>query len=370
MQEQAPDFGFWDCSELPQEDEEPVEEEFCMQILGNFVFVGFLGKGAYGLVSKVAFAEIQNSAYAIKVSELKEAVQGLKVGCALNDLLDGGTGIFVRTYGWLLCASVTGNWTQVIKKSAPLNSAMANEDPLAFTLMDYNTNTFSDDDLMLFEDDYLNLMFHILHGLYVARKRLQFSHEDLHGSNIMLVAVKPGKKTTLEIDGKYYSVPFKRFSPRLIDYDLSLVGSREEEITEEDYSDYSEDLFENSISDEESGSPPSSSDLNSLMYAFINKAESSGDVQVASTLRSLKNSRAFQKASQENRFQYDALGKLMMDPIFADLRQPINIGAPIHKCTVCSADATHQWENSRWSFCGEDCASSLSHLAPSLKNKR
>lgn len=344
----GPNTGFWDCSEIPLPDEEPIDESQCEEMLNKFGFIGVLGQGAYGIVARVKFLELEWAGeYAMKVSRLKDASHSLEIACALNTLLDGHTGIFVRTYGWLLCEAPPSDiWTSAIRCNKTLDRTLADEEPIMFTLMELSPITLSQDNFSLFPQDFAPLLLHILHGLYVARKQLQFSHEDLHGGNIMLDFVEKGRKATLEIEGVHYSAPFGRYSPRLIDFDFSQLGT-----------------------DAEDTGP--STDLSSVFYAFMDKAWSQGHRDMAKTLRDITESPIFEAASSETRFQYQNLGALMLHPFFGGVLSEAPDTTTKIRCTVCSADAEHaQWENTRWAFCSKKCAESLRHIGELLNVRR
>lgn len=236
------------CSESPTLDEAPVDE-----LDASYTFIQVLGKGSEGLVVEVQ--DEKHRRLAVKIVPLTtQSIQEVNTQCLLTDL-NKKTKIFAHAYGWQVHASIPLQWKQFLKQEE------VEEGTLLFIFMEKTIENWTNSDKLRIQSmERKAIVFLILHGLYWARKELEFDHSDLHDENIMLQMNTSQNPLKLKIDENEFVLPGDiRFIPKLIDFGFSTTkftvkDEEEEEASSED------DIF--------GGSSAGSTDVSSLVFAF------------------------------------------------------------------------------------------------------
>jgi len=307
------------------------EDIDCLDLLTNtFSFIHRIGNKETAAASLV-FKLSQNSQdIVVKVLPLKEEsdLKDIKIACLLNGLSDL-TPIFVRTFGWIKCKQIPSLWIKGInmKKDAP--RAFSTKSAYIFQVMAFSAYTWANTDISLDVEEYRTMLFLILHGLWLARTKYNFKHNDIHEGQVLFQTCKPNTPIVVSIGENNFTLICKRFVPKLIDFGFASIGKEEEE--EDDYvSSSEEDMFSR---DEET--KETDMDLRDLLYMFSQRMQRDG-------LSPFKT-----RASSLEDILTDSL-------LFKSLKS--NVGIKSYLCDVCSSIATQQWENHPIKFCDEKCA--------------
>jgi serine/threonine protein kinase len=203
----------------------------CLSTLANtYRFVTILGSGMEGVAIKI---NKDQRFFAIKISKAQDSKKSLKMACKLNELKDY-TGIFVYTYGWLVCNSIPDDWLRFM-------DPYEEKSLLLFTVMEISALKWSD--VILTKEELVICFLILMHGFYIAKKKLGFAHNDLHPGNLLLQAI-PYKESEIYLE-VYPDLVFKvtgeqtRFVPKIIDFGMAVTEGRDND----DLSDI-KDMFE------------------------------------------------------------------------------------------------------------------------------
>ena len=319
------------CTELPSYDT-PNGDNCLATLQKEFTFIKTIGGGFWGTA---ALLNRHGKEIVVKMSDLTNvSLVDISVGCSLNSLR-GKTGIFVHTFGWLLC------------------------DKILYIFMDHGGYSWDDKSIILSKKDAKSILFLILHGLYVARRHLEFSHDDLHFKNILLKPISPA--TELILDGGYViKAGTTRFIPQIIDFGISRT-KRYRAFAEKPAEDMSRDvymvqqLFVSRTNPDEKG-------IKKL------KLEEEEEVVEKENLRFLEDeffdNMDFGLAKSSRPDDWKIIYTLLQRPFFDDIvvrNQPTEIEA---RCLACSGVGTMQWEHNddHYVFCSEGCADTLAPI--------
>lgn len=291
------------CSEVPHLSS-PSGDKCLDTMEREYSFIKRLGKGFYGTTFEVSNED--NRLLAVKVAPLNgTSILDVSVACKINSIKDQ-TGVFVITYGWLLCHNVPEGWRRFIE--------IDDEAPNLFIVMELGLGTWADHPtFQLSKDEIDKILFLILHGLYVAHRDFNFWHNDLHDENILLAAGHPHSIIEVTVGDVAFEIKGLRLIPKIIDFGLAEVSAHDASYT---------DLFNLRLSF--SGHP-------------IFKIENYKSI-----------------ISTPN-----GLEVLVMHPLFAKFRVQRS-RAVESRCVVCSNVATAR--NKSFKFCGERCFKSIEHV--------
>lgn len=333
---------FRPCTELPSEST-PLGDNCLDTLTQKYTFVSTIGSGAAGTT-----VLLQHNAQelVVKLSPLnKMSVGDVAISCQVNSLRPK-TGIFVPTFGWLVCSAPrVRRWPKM------------RGNKILYIFMDHAGYEWRKESIQLSQQEHKALLFLLLHGFYVARRDLQFSHNDLHAENVLLKAIRPDFQ--LVLDGGFVIAPGTTpFIPQVIDFGQSKTasypGGKEEEEDSDSGSD--DDMFERAPSSSSSSSS-ASDDLRQIEYLFLYERHDGGFLQP------FFDSTAYSKAKADG--SADSIYALLQDPIFNEVvtKQP-QIPRVVDRCLVCSDVATHKWENKAgYVFCSDACSDSLSSIS-------
>jgi hypothetical protein len=315
------------CSELPSVSTEENNYECLVDIAKRYVISYVINSGKYGTVIKVTVATDNTQVYAVKISALDEnAVADVSIACQINSL-HRETGAFLRTFGWISCIDVPGPWKTHSKDEYPelLANAVDRKDALLYIFMDLANEEFRDRRISLDSDEIVAMLYLLLHGLYVARRRLgAFSHHDVHDENIMLQTVNANTK----INVLGYQITNLRFVPKFIDYGLSTT------------------------------SVVKSDDVSEVVHALTGKVRPR-EARIKLE-RVIDNMEEFETAKESMSNDSECILRLLEaiaeryaddNPHFTERDDPIQ-----QCCIQCSAEATCLWNGTDVAFCGTHCA--------------
>jgi hypothetical protein len=343
------------CSETPSL--KGKDDEGCLELLNStFSFIYRIGDKETVSASLVFKLSQQAQDVAVKVIPLREEddLKDIKIACLLNGLLEESP-IFVRTFGWLKCKEIPPLWTKGMdtKKSVPksfLPYFKGNKKAsFVFQVMSFSSHSWTDERIRLDLEEYRVMLFLLMHGLWLAKIRYGFKHNDIHQGQVLFQTCKPNTPITVSVAENNYTLVCQRFVPKLIDFGLSTTSSSS-------YSSYSSSE-EYSKSDDDSmfdkGEEIEDDDLRNLFYMFEQRMEKDG----------LK---PFVPQKGNNTLE-DILVK---DALFKSIRNNNNSTSIKNSvgfiCDVCSSVATHEWEHKGIRFCGDACASQWSDISKIL----
>jgi len=300
------------CSTLPTVDAVS-ETEYCERIAESYPFTELLGRGEVG----VAFEVMHDfQPMVVKATPLtQEGIDEVKAQCLLNSLSDK-TGIFARAFGWIVCDAMPKAWDMVdyeVEEEGQKYLFIFMEK----TQKSWLTPKKLKKKMKMTDAQLKHILYLLIHGLYVARKEIGFSHDDLHSGNLMLQVV-PGKSGT-------------RFVPKLIDFGFALIGedSEPEEQSEDD-------MFG-------SAGVEASTDMGQIVHLFDG------------VFAGFFDSEEYWEARASGRNDYKTLKRLLKMDFFKEEATKENT----LKCAVCAHNvARYQWRGMapEYKFCSEPCA--------------
>lgn len=316
------------CSEPPTKSAR--EDKDCLSLLtSTYAFIHRIGDKETVTASVVFKLSQETQDVAVKVMPLDDAaVNDVRIACLLNGMSEQ-TPIFVRTFGWIKCQTIPWQY-----KNAPraFNQKKKNAMYL-FQVMAFSSHAWTDARIELSMEEYRTMLFLLMHGLWIAREKTGFRHNDIHQGQVLFQTCKPGTPITVTMGENSYTIKCERFVPKLIDFGLASTGEQEKE----DFSSDSDDMFE-----KEQGTIDDD-DIRNLVYMFEERMKQDG--------------------LEPFLLRYTTMDEILMrDPIFDNIRkgprQPVNS----RLCDVCSSVAKHAWGGCDIVFCGESCASSWKHI--------
>jgi len=322
------------CAEVPTE--KGKQDQDCLKLLSDtYTFIKRVGDKETVSASLVFRLSKDSQEVAIKVMPLgsktnKTTLQDVRIACILNNLEQ--TPVFVKTSGWIKCNQIPPLWIRNmnIKKDAP--RAFESARMFLFQVMSFSSHSWTDGEIKLDLEEYRVMLFLLLHGLWVAEKKIHFRHNDIHKGQILFQACKPNTSITISIGENRYKVTCQRFVPKLIDFGHATTSKEEEEEEEEEYSSEGAGLFERSPED------LLHDDVKQLFYVFEERMQQEG-------LEPFKRSKFWTQIEDI----------LLRDPIFENIRLFSSIESG-YFCDVCSSIANVQWEGKPFYFCNDVCA--------------
>lgn len=210
-----------DCSELPEPANFKQDVDCLEKIDSLFVPIKWAGKGSSAMVLYLMKRAPDIEFLVVKITRLIFDDE-LHIACELNQLADA-TSLFPHTYGWLICDKIPQRWISILsdkQKSHYLMTSPSKGNLFMFVFLQ-KVQTIWKKIPQIVESRYRVTLFLILHGLYVANKRIGFIHRDIHAENIMM---EPHTQNTLNVRyGQVDAEVRTAFTPRLIDYGESVT---------------------------------------------------------------------------------------------------------------------------------------------------
>lgn len=313
--------GLRPCSQVP-------DKRAASECMNDFVPQMFLGQGEQGTVIE---ASVDQRIVVVKIMPFgTESVAEVKAQCLLDGLRQE-TSVFAHAYGWQVCKTIPESWIFYIG-----NKRFPKASYYLFLVMEEAPKKWTDwENLNIQEEEFKALLFLLLHGIYVGRKRFQFLHDDLGPQNLMLQTKQPGPihvrvgKQVFSVESSAPQQRPLRFVPKIIDFGYTEYGE------EENGSDEDDSLFETEATP--------ATDLSSLEHVFPN-----------GMMQAFFDMSLFKKAKMSSRSDYKAIKDLLMSPFFAEYAtDKTNVGK---MCIVCMREATHVHKRDQTYFCGAACA--------------
>jgi len=312
------------CSQLPSINE-AIGSSCMTKIAQRYKFVKVLGTGTVGMAIQVKNNET-GKFLVVKIVPLDtEAVNEIQTQCLLSELKNK-TGIFVTAYGWQVCEDIPDEWDEQMEDN-DFPETWDAPDKILCIFMEETSKRLTDYQLTPVEKK--AVAFILLHGLYVARKELEFSHDDIHEENIMLQPRDSSKTpVSLSVGNVTFQMPPRiRVVPKLIDYGYSTTKytttSKEDEDEDED------DMFSSHVDN--------STDIGSLGFVFP---------EIESIIESARSTAGS---------DYKSIRTILMSTYFAAYRDKENklVG---ERCLVCMSPAMVQYKNRAVdTFCDLKC---------------
>lgn len=131
------------CTEVPTLTSIPTNINCLSDIANRFIIAYVIGKGVFGVVIKVSVAQNENNTqvYAVKISKLdQDAITDVRISCKINSLYLE-TGVFLRTYGWLICKGLSSQWTNSYIEDYPQH-IIGHKESLLYVFMDLADEEF------------------------------------------------------------------------------------------------------------------------------------------------------------------------------------------------------------------------------------
>lgn len=332
-----------------------------------------LGTGEYGIVLQLIDASNQMS-YAVKITDADYHLSELYVSCELTEQCGKRSQAFIKTYGWLQCRGIPDRWGWALPRFDQNRVALPWENlqkrRLVFIFMEHSVLRLEPppsqnqyprgvNGVMFFEhyndnprNILVKLLFILLHGLKVARKRLHFSHNDIHDGQIVLFHRNVDPMIPIVLDGQYEIVDCPVIA-KLIDFGMSvtrytkpmvrghfqkakLFSIHEEEEHAEGTSGEEEEV-------DEKDKQLFSDDVGQLVYRFHARNPSVFDALIESE--------AFEAAAMSSRTNYRAISVLLESDFFSEFKaQPNRIKA---LCKTCMGEARYTIAGTHLYYCGE-----------------
>lgn len=190
------------CSEIPKEG-----------VFDNEKLITFEAVGTSG-ISVISLKN--NMIVKIIYFDLEE----LEISCKLN-YLQNITPVFNRFYGWNTVKKIPNQWLQYyIPKDIE-----DHDDKYIFLYMEKNDFDFMSESVK-FEtlDDYLSILFILIHGLYILNQKFKIIHDDIDIRNVMFQKTEFSTITLLEYE---IDLPKQKFIPKIIDFGNATVEENE-----------------------------------------------------------------------------------------------------------------------------------------------
>ena len=288
----------------------------------------FLGEGNNGIALRFADSVSDNNV--VKITYADKFPNEAPISLALNDLKPE-TQAFIHTSRSYERHGIEPSWKHLLPKTHQDGTTLIDWEKydskrLTYIFMEYAAyrirypNASAPGGCVTWVDldaeAAKKVMFILLHALYVARRELQFSHNDIHDGQIMLFLRDPSKPIHL---GNGYKIENCLYIPKLIDFGASVTG------------DTKEALF--------------SDDVGQLVATFM-KLHPQDDDLVES------------EAMGSSRRNFQVVKDLLDLDYFKEFRggaEEVSSSAPI--CIGCMARATHIMEKNGFHVCGAKCAS-------------
>ena len=304
------------CS-IPPTLNSAVDDECLSYITDSYVFIERLGADA-GQVGIVVKLSRKHEIIAAKLMGMTpDSILDVSISCEFEKLRIQ-TPIFLHTFGWLRCVDYPVEWRTLIG-SEPGN--LDKSDGVLIQVMELASETFN---VPLSMNEFDDLLFILLHGLYTANNELGFKHNDIHFDQILLQP-RPPTSGPIVLEYKGDSRVFNtRFVPKLIDYGMSS--------TTKNYN--KQDIETNDASD--------------LLYVFQRKLQ-----QLVSRGIVLRED-LFEFKQFTRRHGKSTIETILDDTYFNG--QSENVGQSVSKCIGCYSTATQQLKyNDSITFCDNDC---------------
>lgn len=233
--------GIHSCSELTSVnlDQLDVDQNCLDGILKDYVSKTPIpiNVGTTAAVFKIGSWDRRHDKIAIKAIPYSDhrllysyANRELVVACKLQDV-HNETPVFIQVFGYLICSDIPQEWR------AFMPSTFNNMDLYMFLFMEsppYRMDSRGPNNgpyeipLTLHNADRA-LFFLLLHGIYVARKHLQFVHADISLGNIMFAERETKEPFRVDVLHNRYEVHFlEGFTPKFIDFGRSSIEGNQD----------------------------------------------------------------------------------------------------------------------------------------------
>lgn len=192
----------------------------------------FLGEGQNGVVLYL------NNDLAVKITYAGDYMHEMQIGCQLERLRPM-TQAFVHLKGWNRCKGIPPSWLRYLPRYDQnhelIDWGKYEDKPLLYLFMERGLyrirlqkglSPSAGNGVVFWEDvspdDAKKLLLILLHGLYIARKELQFSHNDIHDGQIMLF--RRNTTSHIYLCGGLLKITDLPVIPKFVDYGASVVG--------------------------------------------------------------------------------------------------------------------------------------------------
>lgn len=298
----------------------------------------FLGEGQNGIVLLVDGTSV-DARRVVKITYSDPFVKEAKIAKQL-EVLKPETQAFIATFGWYEREGLEPSWVPMLpprrQDGTAIDWSKYAHKKLTYIFMEHSNfridhpNPSAPGGVVFWQhvsaENAKKLLFILLHGLYVARKRLQFSHNDIHDGQIMLFRRDRNVPVIL---GREYEIQDCFLIPKFIDFGASIiVGTESNEISQDS-------MF--------------SDDVGRLVITF-HEIHTQDDVM--DTLE-------FEKAAGSSRSNYKVIKELMGIPYFKEFRRTRKREKAVATCIGCMGKATHVIQDTVFHVCGEYCASKI-----------
>lgn len=288
----------------------------------------FLGEGQNGIVLLVD-GSIEGRRV-VKITYSKRFKDEAKLMEKLH-VLKPDTQAFIAVFGWYERSGLLPEWREMLPQfrqdGSRLDWEKYDREKLVYIFMEHSNfrmaypNPSAPAGVVFWEHISLEqskkIMFILLHGLYVARKKLGFSHNDIHDGQIVLFKRDPKVPVVLE---KGYTVKECRYMPKFIDFGASTLGGNK-----------------------------SSDDVGQLVATF-HRLYSQED---------LMDTLEFDAAAGSDPNDYKVVKELMDSSYFDEFKSDQKREKSISLCIGCLNPATSVIEDTNFHVCSEFCANRL-----------
>lgn len=305
------------CSELPTL-ESPFDAECLTYIEESYVFIERLGAddGQMGIVVKLSR---KHEVVAAKIMGMaQDSIFDISISCEFEKLRRM-TPIFLHTFGWLYCTEYPRDWRALIG-TEPKNLNTTNG--VLIQVMELASQSFS---VPLIMSEFDDILFILLHGLYIANTSLGFKHNDIHAGQILLQP-RPQNSDPIELSYKNVIYSFNtRFVPKLIDYGMSSTTKH-----------FSHQAIQ-------------TNDADDLLYTFQLKLSQLVDMKIVEKY----NLTEFKQFARKHRGS--TIEEILDDTYFNGYQE--NVGSRVkEKCIGCFSTATQQLATrDSVTFCNNGC---------------
>lgn len=217
------------CDELPKDT--PIQQDAdCLErIQDTYLAANWTGEGMYGMALRLVTCKMggRSQDLIVKVGMIDETE--LRIGCELNALYEL-TPVFPHTFGWLVCHEIPDKWLRTMTLEQLESVKIWDKPPLLFIFVQPVDEKWVDFPLRGVDHAYRTSLFILLHGLWVARTRLGFQHNDLHGDNLMLQPQISRRREPVRLQYNQTEVLIDtELVPRIIDYGRSETTKNRQE---------------------------------------------------------------------------------------------------------------------------------------------
>lgn len=328
------------CSELQDEAITVSDQNVLNFIATEFKFMKYLGSGRLGHV--FLFSRGKDEQITMKVMPCSKASEDeIRTACVLNSV-QPLTGIFTHAFGWLSCSTFPPTLVDYIAPEKRPDSMVEH----IYLFSEYVPFAWNDPNFRFSDTDFRTMFFLLLHGIYIARREMDFFHHDIYDGNILLREVMASESVHVQTTDVEFRVTGMRFVPKLIDYS----ESKTKPLSTSSKSRYK------------------FSDLKMLADEFLRKMEEQKDRDARRAFLKFTNSMEFEDACKQDASNSVVVDELLNNAYFAipeiiRVDRPEKKLKPINRCFVCTTPAPYYFDTTKWNFCSDSCARKMSSIS-------